>query len=68
VKKTLIYLFIVWEVRLYENSVGFMKGVKAHTRNTTPTVAEEEILYNATQYTDINQSNLPKFERFGNLH
>jgi hypothetical protein len=62
VKKTLIYLFIVWEVRLYENSVGFMKGVKAHTRNTTPTVA------NATQYTDKNQSNLPKFERFGNLH
>lgn len=55
-------------MRLNENSVGFMKGVKAHTRNTTPTVAEEEILYNATQYTDKNQSNLPKFVRFGNLH
>jgi hypothetical protein len=29
-------IFIVWEVRLYENSVGFMKGVKSTQETQRP--------------------------------
>jgi hypothetical protein len=29
-------IFIVWEVRLYENSVGFMKGVKPTQETQRP--------------------------------